>query len=214
MKDSIETIWKEGFLNEKHLVIPKINDLYNQKSMHLVDKIKRMFKTNLIAIVFMAVITPVVYSLFNALWYGIAASVLMLITAGYVYRHWQGFKSLDQGTTSLEYLKSFNSWLKKELSISSRIIRFSYPLYFLIGIGMIWSVWRDQEGAVMRMKEQFPDITFIGDIPLPGLIIVGVIVLAMSLFSGRIYRWDVRLVYGRVFDKLEGTIAEMERLVN
>ena len=40
MRNSIEEIWKEGFLNEKSLVAPKINDLYNQKSMDLIDKMK------------------------------------------------------------------------------------------------------------------------------------------------------------------------------
>jgi hypothetical protein len=36
----------------------------------------------------------------------------------------------------------------------------------------------------------------------------------MFYFSDKIYRWDVRLMYGRVFDKLEETIAEMEELKN
>ena len=51
MEKSIETIWKEGFLKSDALVAPKLNDLYNQKSTHLVDKYKRMFKINLIAVV-------------------------------------------------------------------------------------------------------------------------------------------------------------------
>jgi len=51
MEKSIENIWKEGFLKSDALVAPKINDLYNQKSIHIIDKFKRMFKINLIAIV-------------------------------------------------------------------------------------------------------------------------------------------------------------------
>ena len=51
MEKSIETIWKEGFLKSDALVAPKLNDLYNQKSKHIIDKFKRMFKINLIAIV-------------------------------------------------------------------------------------------------------------------------------------------------------------------
>jgi hypothetical protein len=51
MEKSIEAIWKEGFLNEKSLVAPKINDLYNQKSKDLVDRMKRMYRNNLIALV-------------------------------------------------------------------------------------------------------------------------------------------------------------------
>ncbi len=51
MEKSIEDIWKEGFLKSDALVAPKINNLYNQKSIHVIDKFKRMFKINLIAIV-------------------------------------------------------------------------------------------------------------------------------------------------------------------
>lgn len=51
MEKSIESIWKEGFLNKDALVAPKIMDLYNKKSIHIIDKFKRMFKINLIAIV-------------------------------------------------------------------------------------------------------------------------------------------------------------------
>jgi hypothetical protein len=42
--------------------------------------------------------------------------------------------------------------------------------------------------------------------------IVGDDVALTFYFSGRIYRWDVGLIYGRVFRKLEETIAEMEEL--
>jgi len=54
MEKSIENIWKEGFLKNDALVVPKINNLYDQKSIHIIDKFKRMFKINLIAIVFFA----------------------------------------------------------------------------------------------------------------------------------------------------------------
>ena len=43
MNKSIENIWKEGFTN-KDLMIPKINDFYNKKSISLVEKIIDGFK--------------------------------------------------------------------------------------------------------------------------------------------------------------------------
>ena len=51
MEKSIESIWKEGFLEKDAMVAPKINNLYNQKSIHIIDKFKRMFKINLNALV-------------------------------------------------------------------------------------------------------------------------------------------------------------------
>lgn len=211
MKNSIEEIWKEGFLNEKSLVAPKINDLYNQKSKHVVDKVKGMFKVNLIAIVIMAVVFPIIHYFLDAIWQGVAASVLLLLTAWYSNRLIHGIQALDQGATSLDYLKSFDRWLKDVLSRGEKIVRFSYPLYFLIAISTIWSAW-DKGPITSKMYQKYPDVIFIGSVPLFAWIIAGVATLLMLYFSDRIYRWDVRLMYGRVFDKLEETIAEMEEL--
>ena len=212
MKNSIESIWKEGFLNEKSLVAPKINDLYNQKSMHLIDKMKRMYRNNLIALVIMANVFPILYYFLDAIWQGAAASILLLLTAWYSKRQKRSIKTPDHGATSLDYLKSFDRSLKDALSKSEKILRFSYPLYFLIAISTIGSAWNKSEKPISEIHRKFPDLIFIGNVPLFALIIVGVITLLMFYFSDKIYKWDVRLIYGRVFDKLEETIAEMEKL--
>ena len=211
MEKSIEEIWKEGFLNEKSLVAPKINDLYNQKSKELVDKMKRMYRINLIALVGMSIVFPIMYYFLDVIWQGVAASILLLLTAWYSKRQKRSIKTLDHGATSLDYLKSLDRWLKDALSKNAKILRFSYPLYFLIAMSTIWSAWNKGE-LTSKMYQKFPDVIFIGSVPLFALIIAGVATLLMFYFSDRIYRWDVRLMYGRVFDKLEETIAEMEKL--
>jgi hypothetical protein len=212
MEKSIEAIWKEGFLNEKSLVAPKINDLYNQKSMHVVDRVTRLFKINIIVVLITAIVFPIIYSFLGFIWQGAVASVLLLLTAWYGKRQMQSIKTLDQGATSLEYLQSFDRWRKDVLSKSEKIVRFSYPLYFLIAISTVLSAWSKQQGLVAKIHQKFPGVTLIGNIPLFALIIVGVITFLMFYFSDKIYKWDVRLMYGRVFDKLEETIAEMEKL--
>ena len=211
MKNSIEEIWKEGFLNEKSLVAPKINDLYNQKSKDLVDKMKRMYRNNLIALIIMAIIFPIIYYFLDVIWQGVTASVLFLFTAWYSQRQKRSFKTLDHGATSLDYLKSFDRLLKDALSKGEKVLRFTYPLYFLIAMSIISSAWNKGE-LTSKMHQKYPDLIFIGNIPLVALIIAGVATLLMFYFSDRIYKWDVRLMYGRVFDKLEETIAEMEKL--
>jgi hypothetical protein len=211
MKNSIEEIWKEGFLNEKSLVAPKINDLYNQKSKHVVDKVKRMFRVNLIVLVIMSIVFPIVQYFADAFWQGVAVSILLLLTAWYSKRKMHNLNTLDQGATSLDYLKSFDRRLKDVFSRSEKIVRFSYPLYFLIAMSSIWSAW-NKGPITSKMYQKYPDVIFIGSVPLFVWIIVGVATLLMLYFSDRIYRWEVRLMYGRVFDKLEETIAEMEKL--
>jgi hypothetical protein len=211
MKNSIEEIWKEGFLNEKSLVAPKINDLYNQKSKDLFDKMKRMYRINLIMLITMAIVFPIMYYFLDVIWEGVAISILMLFMIGYTIRQKRNIKTLDHGATSLDYLKSFDRSLKDALMGGEKILRFTYPLFFLIAMSTIWSSWNKGE-LTSKMYQKYPDILFIGSVPLFALIIAGVATLLMFYFSGKIYKWDVRLIYGRVFDKLEETIAEMEKL--
>jgi hypothetical protein len=211
MKKSIEEIWKVGFLNEKSLVAPKINDLYNQKSKGLVDKVKRMCRVNLIVIVIMSIVFPIIHYFVDAFWQGVAASILLLLTAWYSKRKMHNLNTLDQGTTSLDYLKSFDRRLKDVFSRSEKIVRFSYPLYFIIAMSSMWSAW-NKGPITSKMYQKYPDVIFMGSVPLFVWIIAGAATLLMLYFSRRIYRWEVRLMYGRVFDKLEETIAEMEKL--
>jgi hypothetical protein len=76
----------------------------------------------------------------------------------------------------------------------------------------IGSAWNKSEKPISVIHRKFPDLIFIGNFPLFVLIIAGVATLLMLYFSDKIYRWDIRLMYGRVFGKLEETIAEMEKL--
>jgi hypothetical protein len=211
MKNSIEVIWKEGFLNERSLVAPKINDLYNQKSKDLVDKIKRMAKINRVVIVIMAIVFPIIGYFRDFIWPGVATSILFLLMVGYSTWQKRNLKTLDHGANCLDYLKSFDRRIKDGLSRSEKVFRFIHPLSFLIAMSIIWSSW-NKGPLTSKMYLKYPNITFIGSVPLFVWIIAGVATLLMLYFSSRIYRWDVRLVYGRVFDKIEAMIAEMEKL--
>jgi hypothetical protein len=211
MKNSIEVIWKEGFLNEKSLVAPKINDLYNQKSKDLVDKMERIYRMSVIAIVIMAIVFPVIDYFLDVIWQGVATSILFLLTVWYSKRQRRNLKTLDHGANSLDYLKSFNRWLKDALAKNAKILRFIYPLYFIIAMSIIWSAW-NKGPITSKMYQEYPDVIFIGSVPLFAWIIAGVATLLVFYFSERIYRWDVGLLYGRIFRKLEETIAEMENL--
>ena len=206
MKDPIETIWKEGFLNEKSLVAPRINDLYNKKSNHLVDRMKRMFRINQRITIGSALIIPLIYYVLDALWFGVAASVLLLLTAWYNKNHMESINTVTQGASSFDYLRSLDRWLKDILEKSAKVVRFAYPLYFLIASGMVWSTWLKQ----MQIHQQASNMT--DDVSLFGLIIILIGAVLMFLFSEKIYRWDVRLMYGRVLDKLHETIVEMDEL--
>ena len=212
MDNSIETIWNEGFLNEKASVVPKINDLYNQRSKYLVDRIKRMFRANLWMIGAMAVLMPVILYFIGALWQGLAAAFLLLAFGWYSSRQVRAIQGLDFGTNSYDYLKNYRQWLREVIQKNERIMRFFYPLNLLIALSIILSAWNAQEELQLKFMARFPDLIYIDGIPLLALIVFGILLVVMTLFSGKIYRWDVAMVYGRVFNKLDETIQEMEQL--
>lgn len=211
MEKSIESIWKEGFLKENSLVAPKINDLYNQKSRHVVYRVQRMFRINFKIIIMMAIVFPVVYYFIDAFWQGLAASVLLLLTAWYNKRQIDNIRTLDQGATSLDYLKSLDRWYKDMILKGEKMARLSYPLYLLIALSTIWSTW-EKEGMTSKVAKNFSGLVSTGNIQFFSLVIGALLILLMLAFSRKIYKWDVRLMYGRVFSKLEETIAEMEKL--
>lgn len=211
MENSIENIWKQGFLNEKSLVAPKINDLYNQRSIHVVERIKRMYKINLIALVIMAIFIPVMYYFMQVIWEGLVISVMLLFIAGYSLWQKRDYRTLDYGANSLDYLRSFDKLINDTLSRGEKTIRFFYPIYFLITLSAMWTAWSKQ-GITQKWHKKYPDHIYIGDTPLYALIIVMVLTLLILYFSDKIYRWDVRIVYGRIFKKLKETISEMENL--
>jgi len=216
MEKSIEDIWKEGFLKSDALVAPKINNLYNQKSIHIIDKFKRMFKINLIAIVafsfvFLIVSYFVGIPITGAIFF-VTLTVLVIINK----RLLDGLEKIDKGVSSYQYLKAFNQWIQQQVSINKRFSTFLYPIIFLSMIIGFW--YKNAEGIplgerlVSEVLYGFPDIYLIQGIPLIAIIVIILIVGLLAIFGGRIYQWDLNLVYGRVFKKLEELMADIEEL--
>lgn len=216
MERSIENIWKEGFLKSDALVAPKINNLYNQKSIHIIDKFKRMFKINLIAIVVFSFVFLIV-SFFvgipiTGVMFFITLSILVFINKKLL----NGLEKIDLGISSYQYLKVFNQWVKKQVSINEKISKFLYPIIF---ISMILGFWfKDAQGMLLgkRLVNEvligFPDIYLVYGIPLIGIVITLLITILLGFFGGQIYKWDLNIVYGRVFRKLKELMNDIESL--
>jgi len=216
MERSIENIWKEGFLKSDALVAPKINNLYNQKSIHIIDKFKRMFKINLIAIVVFSFVFLIV-SFFvgipiTGVMFFITLSILVFINKKLL----NGLEKIDLGISSYQYLKVFNQWVKKQVSINEKISKFLYPIIF---ISMILGFWfKDAQGMPLgkRLVNEvligFPDIYLVYGIPLIGIVITLLITILLGFFGGQIYKWDLNIVYGRVFRKLKELMTDIESL--
>lgn len=208
MEKSIETIWKEGFLASNALVAPKLNDLYNLKSKHLIDRLMRAGKLNLICIA-VAAFAILVGSIFLGVPYeGAVLCMLLMVAVVYGVKQFGKLKLLDNSLNSYQYLKSFDKFMIDSMATYTKMYRFIYPAFVLASFQTMWILG----GNAAQLIEEDPDIYLINGIPVPMLI--GVLLFAglMSLFAGPIYRLDVNLVYGRLFKKPHEILADMEEL--
>jgi hypothetical protein len=216
MEKSIKKIWSEGFLANDALIVPKINNLYERKSIHIIDKFTRMFKINLIAIVvfsflFLALTIYVGIPITGILFF-IMLSVLVFVNNGLL----KGLKAIDNSVNSYEYLKTFNLWMKKQIAINKRIASFLYPIVFIaIVLGVCF---QDAEGMLLgerlvgEVLYGFPDTYLMFGVPLIAIGIGSFIIGLLAYFGGRIYEFDLKLVYGRVLKKLDTLLLDLEYL--
>jgi len=96
MNKSIETIWKEGFVDDMALIAPKINDLYNQKSKNLIDNFEHMFAVNQKGVLIAAFVIFAILAVFVV---PVLGMILAIMLSGLV----------DVGKNQLLELKNINN---------------------------------------------------------------------------------------------------------
>lgn len=208
MTQSIEKIWKKGFLRSDALVAPTLNDLYDQKSKHTIDRFLRMGKINLIGIAVMAIAILLGSILIGAPYIGGFISILLAVAVLFGSKQLGKMKQLDNSLDSYHYLKSFDNFLTETMASYTRMYRFVYPACVLAVFQGIWSLG----GYSERILSENPDAYLVNGVPIPMLIGALSVAGLMALFAGPIYRLDVYFVYGRIFRKLREILVDMEEL--
>lgn len=216
MEKSIETIWKEGFLQTDALVAPRINNLYNQKSMHIIDRFRSMFRTNLKAIIGGAIFFLIVSWFMGIFLTGIIFFPILMVVVYINNSLLKGLDKIDKGENSYQYLKAFKGWLSKQIAVNKRLSTFIYPLMFLAVVLGLW--FKEIEGSTMgqwlveALLERFPYTALLLGVPIPVLGFVLAVMGVLAYFGGRIYLWDVNVIYGTLFKKLDELIADIESI--
>lgn len=211
MEKSIESIWKEGFLKDDALIAPKLNDLYNQKSKNIVDKLMKIFKINLWGISTLAVVFWLIAYFGGVPIVGTLFLILFLVLIGFGKLEMNKMDELDKNVSSYEYLKSVDNWLKVVMAGYVKIYRFIYPAFFILTIVGIWfSNW----GIIISEKllNKYPDLQLLLGMPVYLLGFMAFMSILLSVFTEPIYRLDMATAYGRVFGKLADMLADMEEL--
>ena len=210
MEKSIESIWKDGFLEKDALVAPKINELYKQKSIHIIDKIKRMMKMNLYAIFGFAVINSGIYVALGTPITGIVIFFLLMGVCWVSIKQAKTLKNIDSNLSSYDYIMTFRTWLNLAISNNSKVMRFIYPLAFLAALMPIIHALKTVKVTQEAITQSSLHLMY--GIPTVMWLIAIAIAGAMFVYGDKIYKWDVSLVYSRVFQKLDELIADMEEL--
>ncbi|MGK0253908.1 MAG: hypothetical protein ACI9OE_001388 [Mariniflexile sp.] len=210
MEKSIESIWKQGFLDKDAMVAPKLNNLYNQKSIHIIDKFKRMFKINLNALVVFSFVVLIVSFFVKIPVMGVLMFILFNVMVLVNKKLFKGLNTIDKNVSSYQYLKSFDNWMKEQILVNMKMSRYMYPYIFLAMVSGFWfsSPFRE---TINRVFGNYQPYMLYG-IPVFWVFAMLIIVVLLAIFGGRIYKWDLNIVYGRVLRKLDELLSDMEDL--
>ena len=210
MKKSIETIWKEGFLKKDALVALKINNLYNQKSIHIIDKFTRMFKINLIAIFAFSFLVLGLSFFIKIPVFGVLMFIVLNAIVIVNRKLLKGLNEIDKNVNSYQYLKAFDNWMKVQILRNMKMSQIIYPYIFLTVLAGFWFSSNFQEIFTETLGNH--QIYFLKGIPVFWVLGILSITGVLAYFGGVLYKLDLKIVYGRVLKKLDSLLIEMEDL--
>ncbi|NIJ46609.1 hypothetical protein FHR24_003099 [Wenyingzhuangia heitensis] len=210
MEKSIESIWKQGILNKNIMVAPKPNNFYNQKSIHIIDKFKRMFKININIIIICALVLLPLSFLAEIPITGILIFLLLAVIVIVNIKLFKSLNKIDKNISSYQYLKSFDKWMQVQILINMKMSRFIYPYIFIVIVTSFWfsNSFQDTFNKLLDSHQFY----LIKGVPVFWIISILIIAILLGIFGGRIYKWDLNLVYGGILKKLDKLIKDMEDL--
>ena len=133
VEKSIESIWINGFAN-KALSLPKVNTLYNQKSINIVDKTILEFKWEVFILI---PITALVFAFNiwldndNAFFWGLISSAPSLFWFVLGSAQLKSLTKLDYQSSSYEYLVSIRAKLISIRKFNKRLAITTVPILLL-----------------------------------------------------------------------------------
>jgi len=210
MEKSIESIWKNGFLDKETMPLPKPNNLSNQKSIHIIDKFKRRFKININALVVFSFIILVIAFLVKIQIMGVLMFILLNVVAFINKRLLNDLKKIDKNVNSYEYLKSFDIWIREQITLNMKMSRYIYP-YVVIALSSGFWFSSSFQKALDDLFGGYTSYMAYG-IPVYWVMVTLCIAIVSAIFGTRIYKWDLNLVYGSILKKLDELIKDMEAL--
>lgn len=186
-------------MKQEELAVPKINNLYNNKSRLLIEKLKRTYRTDNKSILPLSFLSLIGFSVAGHVVLGVYVMLLMI---GMYFLNRKNLASLEEisiATTSYEYLLEYREMFVKLKRFYTRLLGFGLPLAAIVGY-FIFFRSSPLLHDFLQMK--------IGHI-LGILLGLSLILSALGVLA---YRLSLKIVYGRFIQKLEEMIADMSEL--
>jgi hypothetical protein len=203
MEKSIEKIWNEAFINEESLIAPKINDLYNQKSKSIINKIKRTYQFDNKGLLPMAGIVTIGGILLSETIIGLYGTLLILALYVFNTRLLKRFETIDIKSDNLNYLKSYRRIISSITRSTKKLFIFGLPLAIMSIFALAFFLKEDSFLA-RYISEDTSVLQVLG--------IGALIAVCTSIICTVVYIISTRMLYGTLFSKLDDLIIEMESL--
>ena len=204
MNKSIENIWKEGF-TDKDMVIPKVNDFYNKKSISLVEKVINTFKKEVTFLIPLGVCF-FLYNIWldndNAAFWGAVSALPCLVWYYLGKRQIKSIEDIDYKASSYQYLVSIKEKLEGIKRFNKRLILSSVPISLL---PMLIYTYYNQRGKSIGEIFGVEGL----DLPTETIFLILPIVTLFALLFAEIY-FKTRFVKNS--NKIGSLINEIEEL--
>jgi hypothetical protein len=190
MKKTIESVWKEGFIDDHALVAPQVNDLYNRRSEQTIDRFIRRLRRNFYGIAATTVAVFLASIFVGAPVAGTIFAVALGSFAAHARTQVLKFESIDRTVDSYHFVKAFNDSINAFLTRNAQVFRLTVPVMLL----------------------SFNEIVLPSDAGIGVRVPMLVLAVVVTLFAGPISRFDVNLFYRNAISRLREMQSDMEEL--
>lgn len=200
MDKSIEEIWSKGFQDEKHLIVPEINELYNKKSILTIDKLKSVSKKDNWSIIPLSIIILIFFIIKSKLLFGLYISALMLSLFFLNRKKLKFLNTINTSQSCYKYLGKLQEMIKNNVRFTTRLLGIGLPFFGYVGL-CIFIFESNMENFILD--------TYSSKKLLIKSIMILVSLSVIGIFSFRLSNY---LVYGRLITKIDEMIDELDQL--
>ncbi|WP_371189191.1 hypothetical protein [Thalassotalea maritima] len=208
MTDPLKQIWHNDEQQE-YLNLPKINDLYTQKSQSLIERFERSFAINIVGIAVGATLVAG-YLLYQQLY---LLTLFIVVSGAWMTllgkKNQRLLQHIDKQQDTFHYLQTFDDWLEAMMQQYDKLYRVFYPLLFLVTIAE-FNLASAETIESITTKVPFVSV-FILDSLWHVLTVISISAI-LCYFGACIYRFDMKMTYGDQLKALKQTLADMRSL--